>query len=79
MNEVRNERNELTDPPCSDLERRLNRSEDARRSLSDAVDLLQKRERNLRRALDRIANCDQDCSDRDALFFMREIARLALD
>lgn len=29
-------------------------------------------------ALDRIANCEQDCSDADAVAHMREIARLAL-
>ena len=69
----------LSAPDGSDMERRLRRSEDARRSLSNAVDFLQKRERNLRSALDRIANCEQDCSERDAVFFMREIARLSLD
>ena len=33
----------------------------------------------LRTVLDRIAHCEQDCSDKDAIYFMREIAKEGLE
>jgi hypothetical protein len=39
----------------------------------------QLRHEKLRATLDRIAYCQQDCSDKDVFYFVREMAKLALD
>lgn len=49
----------------------------AKRALADPAGSL--RLKCLRAALDRIAHCKQDCSDKDAVYFMRGIAQLALE
>lgn len=62
MNEVRNERNELSASANADLAKRLKRSEDARRALANAIDFLQRRERALEQWIESEGDRNDTCT-----------------